>query len=61
MSGVEFLEELTNFESKPYESFVYITGFAEVSKDDALKMGAKRFFSKPLDLESFLDDIGTLI
>lgn len=59
MNGVEFLKKCQ--EIKEIKKFVFMTGFAEVSEDEAIKLGADKFFMKPLDLDAFVQEISQLV
>lgn len=61
MSGVEFLKCCKKIERTCYENFVFMTGFAEVSEKEAIDLGAKGFFMKPLNLEKFINDMNSLL
>lgn len=37
--------------------FFFVSGQADVSVEDALRAGAKKFFSKPFDLDELIKDI----
>jgi DNA-binding NtrC family response regulator len=61
MNGIEFLKSCNEIERSCYENFVFMTGFAEVTEEEATSLGAKGFFMKPLDLDKFINDMNGLL
>jgi DNA-binding NtrC family response regulator len=59
MNGVDFFKKCKEFNN--YKNFIFITGYAELSKDEALKLGATNFYMKPLDLDYLIDEINALL
>jgi len=54
-NGMVVLAHVNQMESPPV--FFFVSGQADVSVEDALKAGAKRFFSKPFDLDVLIKQI----
>ena len=55
MNGTEFLESFRNHERFKSTDVVVVTGFPEPGlKTKVLGLGARAFFTKPLDLDEFL-------
>ncbi len=54
-NGMAVLGHVNRMAPKP--KFYFVSGQADVSVDDALKAGAKKFFSKPFDLDELIRDI----
>jgi DNA-binding NtrC family response regulator len=58
-NGMSVLSHVNTLAVKPY--FFFVSGQADVSVEEALKAGAKKFFTKPFDLEELIRDIETHI
>ena len=41
--------------------FFFVSGQADVSTEDAVRAGAKRFFSKPFDLDALIKEIEVVL
>lgn len=54
-NGMAVLAHVNKMAHKP--KFFFVSGQAEVSIDDALKAGAKKFFSKPFDLDELIKEV----
>jgi DNA-binding NtrC family response regulator len=50
-----------NSMNKKIPIFFFVSGQADVSIEDALKAGAKKFFTKPFDLDELIKEIETCI
>ncbi len=57
--GIEFLDKVVATTDPPY--FYFMTGFADITKEECLKKGASGFFSKPFNLEEFTSEINNCI
>ena len=58
-NGMAVLSYVNKMEKKPL--FFFVSGQADVSTEDALRAGAKRFFSKPFDLDELIKEIELVI
>jgi len=38
-----------------------MTGYADISEDDLINMGAKALYNKPLDIDEFIDDLEKIL
>lgn len=54
-NGMAVLSHVNKMAVKP--TFFFVSGQADVSVEDALRAGAKKFFSKPFDLDELIKDI----
>lgn len=54
-NGMDVLSHVNSMDKKPL--FFFVTGQAEVSTEDAIRAGAKKFFSKPFDLDELIKEI----
>ena len=54
-NGMDVLSHVNIMDKKPL--FFFVTGQAEVSTKDALRAGARKFFSKPFDLDELIKEI----
>lgn len=54
-NGMTVLSFVNKMPNKPY--FYFVSGQADVSVDDAISAGARRFFSKPFDLDELIKEI----
>ena len=56
-NGMAVLDEVNSmdFDSRP--DFFFVSGQADISIQDALDAGAKKFFSKPFDLDDLIKEI----
>jgi DNA-binding NtrC family response regulator len=54
-NGMAVLMHVSQMSKKPF--FFFVSGQADVSNDAAIQAGAKKFFSKPFDLEELIKDI----
>tara|TARA_Y100000590_G_C15600748_1_gene969931 strand:- start:871 stop:1242 length:372 start_codon:yes stop_codon:yes gene_type:complete len=58
--GISLLENVNQWsDNGPH--FFFITGFADISRDEAISKGAKEVFSKPIDLDDLLSQIVKLL
>lgn len=55
-NGMSVLFHVKNMAGK-HPLFFFVSGQADVSTEDALKAGAKKFFSKPFDLDELIREI----
>ena len=58
--GVEFLDKVSKIKMDP-PYFYFMTGFADISKDESLAKGARGFFSKPFNLDEFTKEINNCV
>lgn len=56
-NGMAVLSHVNKLAKRP--AFFFVSGQADVSVEDALRAGAKKFFSKPFDLDELIKDIET--
>lgn len=54
-NGMAVLSHVNKMAVKPL--FFFVSGQADVSVEDALRAGAKKFFPKPFDLDELIKDI----
>ncbi|MBC7427385.1 MAG: response regulator [Bacteriovorax sp.] len=54
-NGMAVLSHVSKMLIKPV--FFFVSGQADVSTEDALRAGAKKFFSKPFDLDELIKEI----
>jgi DNA-binding NtrC family response regulator len=54
-NGMSVLTYVLTMAKKPH--FFFVSGQADVSPEVAIQAGAKKFFSKPFDLEELIGDI----
>lgn len=54
-NGMTVLSFVNKMNQKPY--FYFVSGQADVSVDDAISAGARKFFSKPFDLDELIKEI----
>lgn len=54
-NGMAVLSHVNKMNKRPV--FFFVSGQADVSTEDALRAGAKKFFSKPFDLDELIKEI----
>lgn len=54
-NGMAVLSHVNMMDKKPV--FFFVSGQADVSTEDAIKAGARKFFSKPFDLDELIKEI----
>lgn len=54
-NGMAVLSHVNNMKKKPI--FFFVSGQADVSTEDAIRAGARKFFSKPFDLDELIKEI----
>lgn len=54
-NGMAVLSHVNRMPTRPI--FFFVSGQADVSIEDALRAGAKKFFSKPFDLDELIKEI----
>lgn len=54
-NGMAVLSHVSNMKEKPI--FFFVSGQADVSTEDAIRAGARKFFSKPFDLDELIKEI----
>lgn len=54
-NGMVVLDYVNKMSNRP--DFFFVSGQADVSIEDALKAGAKKFFTKPFDLDELIRQI----
>ncbi len=52
--GVELLDNLQKLKV-PRPPLIFVTGFADISEQDAIEKGALKVFAKPIDVQIVLD------
>lgn len=57
--GVLFLLEVRKLDPK-MPPFVFISGFSDLSENDAYEKGAQAFFHKPFDMHKFIEKLSQL-
>lgn len=55
-SGLDLLDKLTGT-GKPFPPLFFITGFADISHEDAIKKGARNVFSKPFNWDQMIQEV----
>lgn len=58
-NGMAILTHVSTMAKKPH--FFFVSGQADVSADAAIQAGARKFFSKPFDLDELIKDIENVI
>jgi CheY-like chemotaxis protein len=59
-SGIDLLENIER-EITDGPSVVLVSGFADITEEEALAKGAKRLFKKPFDNEELMDYVKSLV
>ena len=54
-NGMAVLSHVNKMNKRPI--FFFVSGQADVSTEDAIRAGAKKFFSKPFDLDELIKEI----
>ena len=54
-NGMAVLSHVNKMQVKPL--FFFVSGQADVSVEDALRAGARKFFSKPFDLDELIKEV----
>jgi DNA-binding NtrC family response regulator len=54
-NGMTVLSHVNKMPKKPY--FYFVSGQADVSVEDAISAGARKFFSKPFDLDELIKEV----
>lgn len=57
--GIELLKYV-NENIKPFPHFIMLTGYSDLKKEEATKLGVTRLFSKPFDLDEIFQFIQNL-
>ncbi len=58
-NGMAVLDEVQTIIEDKRPEFFFVSGQADISIQDALNAGAKKFFSKPFDLDDLINEIET--
>lgn len=58
-NGMSVLDEVQSIDKDKRPEFFFVSGQADISIQDALNAGAKKFFSKPFDLDDLINEIET--
>jgi DNA-binding NtrC family response regulator len=58
-NGMAVLDEVQSMDEDKRPEFFFVSGQADISIQDALNAGAKKFFSKPFDLDDLINEIET--
>ncbi len=61
MSGVELLAQARSLTSLRQPGFVFLTGYSELTLEDALDRGAEAFFGKPFDRSTLIATVDRLL
>ena len=56
-NGMSILTYVNGMKEKKSPVFFFVSGQADVSTEEALRAGAKKFFSKPFDLDTLIKEI----
>lgn len=56
-NGMAVLDAVQLIEKDKRPEFFFVSGQADISIQDALNAGAKKFFSKPFDLDDLINEI----
>jgi CheY-like chemotaxis protein len=58
-NGLELLDKVTKIytDEKSRPIFFFVSGQADISADQALDIGAKKFFPKPFDLDELIQEV----
>ena len=56
-NGMAVLDEVNSMDFNSRPDFFFVSGQADISIQDALDAGAKKFFSKPFDLDDLIKEI----
>jgi len=59
-SGFELLDKIQT-RTPPRPSLIFLTGYSDISEENAIKRGAKANFSKPVDRTELLQTIKILL
>ena len=59
-NGMTVLNAVNELPVDQRPAFFFISGQADISVQEALDAGAKKFFTKPFDFETLLDEISRL-
>lgn len=56
-NGMAVLDEVNSMSPETRPDFFFVSGQADISIQDAIDAGAKKFFSKPFDLDDLIKEI----
>lgn len=56
-NGLDILEASKHLQCDPH--FYFISGEADILPDEAIRLGAKKFYSKPFDIDELIDSVTT--
>lgn len=56
-NGMTVLDEVNSIPVDKRPEFFFVSGQADISIQDAINAGAKKFFSKPFDLDDLIQEI----
>ncbi|CBW27091.1 putative two-component system response regulator [Halobacteriovorax marinus SJ] len=56
-NGMAVLDEVNTMAAETRPDFFFVSGQADISIKDAIDAGAKKFFSKPFDLDDLIKEI----
>lgn len=56
-SGMTILEAVNKMPESDRPLFFFVSGQADIPIEDCLEKGAKKFFTKPFDLDELIEDI----
>ena len=61
LDGIAFLKEVRNQPGLDYVPFIFVTGFSDLSVEDALELGAEVLLEKPVDYNHLVDVLKRVI
>lgn len=59
--GVTLLEEVKQKFPNHMPAFIFITGYSDITAEEAMKRGASGFFSKPFDRRKLIESVSKLV
>ncbi|MDH5581025.1 MAG: response regulator [Bdellovibrionales bacterium] len=60
-SGMVILEEVLQMDESNRPDFFFVSGQADIPVQECLDKGAKKFFTKPFDIDELISDINSLL
>ena len=54
-NGMDLLKHVNTMANRPI--FYFVSGQADISIEEGLKLGAKRFFAKPFDIDELMTEV----
>ena len=59
--GLKVLEQVNRFSADDRPAFVFMTGYADISEQEAYEKGAESFFAKPFDVDELVETIEKIL